>query len=159
MVVAGEGYRPCGLLHQRQVDAACAQCPPRRRRLFRAVKSQERERLAPEGGAERADGEFAVEDWRPRRWRGARQFHARDAFAGRPAVLHARNNLLADVAALVEIDPMEEVEIGVVWEGVRIGEIQAALRRSDGDTETLVFVDVLRSEGGGGRPRQDRAPA
>ena len=38
---------------------------------------------------------------------------------------------------------MEKIEIGVVREGVRIGEIQAALGRSDGDTETLVFVDVL----------------
>src|SRR3984885_14655544 len=122
----------------------------------REVESQERERLAPRGGAERADGQFAVEDWRPRRRRGARQFHARDAFAGGPAVLHARNDLLADIAALVEIDPMEEVEIGVVREGVAIGEIEPALRRSYGDTQALVFVDMLRSEGGGGRPRQDR---
>ena len=58
-------------------------------------------------------------------------------------MLHARNDLLADIAALVEIDPMEKIEIGVVREGVRIGEIEAALGRPDGDTEALVFVDVL----------------
>ena len=58
-------------------------------------------------------------------------------------MLHARNDFLADIAALVEIDPMEKIEIGVVREGVRIGEIQAALGRPDGDTETLVFADVL----------------
>ena len=38
---------------------------------------------------------------------------------------------------------MEKIEIGVVREGVRIREIKAPLRRSDGDPEALVFVDVL----------------
>src|ERR1700691_1289127 len=74
-------------------------------------------------------------------------------------MLHARNDLLADIAALVEIDPMEKIEIGVVREGVGIREIEAALRRSDGDPETLVFVDVLQPDRGGDRAGHDRTPA
>ena len=58
-------------------------------------------------------------------------------------MLHAGDDLLADIAALVEIDPVEKVEIGVVREGVRIGEIEAALGRADRDTEALVFAQVL----------------
>ena len=58
-------------------------------------------------------------------------------------MLHARDDLLADIAALVEIDPVEKIEIGVVREGVRIGEIEAALGRADGDAQALVFADAL----------------
>ncbi len=59
-----------------------------------------------------------------------RDLDARDALARRPAVLHARDDLLPDVAALVEIDAVQEVEVGVVRKGVAIGEIDAALRNA-----------------------------
>ena len=108
-----------------------------------------RERFASRRGAERADRELAVQDGRPGRRRGAGEFDARDALARGSAMLHARDDLLADIAALVEIDPMEKIEIGVVREGVRIGEIEAALGRADGDAKALVFADVLRSDRGG----------
>ena len=54
---------------------------------------------------------------------------------------------------------MQKVEVGVVREGVPVGEIDAALRRDDADAQALVLVDVLRPDGGRDRARQDRAPA
>ena len=72
--------------------------------------------------------------------RGPASFDPHDALARGPAMLHARDDLLADVAALVEIDAVEQVEVGVVREGVAVGEIDAALRHADGDAQRLVFA-------------------
>ena len=78
--------------------------------------------------------------------RRAGQRHPHDALARRPAMAHARDDLLADIAALVEIDAMQQVEVGVMREGVAIGEIDAALRHADADAQRLVVVGVLGAD-------------
>ena len=83
-----------------------------------------------------------------------------DAFARGPAMLDARDDLLADKAALVEIDAVNEIEIGVVREGLAIGEVDAPLRNAERDAVGLVAL------GGAGFARRgeragcaDEAPA
>ena len=72
---------------------------------------------------------------------------------------HARNDFLADVAALFEIDAVQEIEIDVVRKDVAIGEIDAALGRDRVDAQRLVSRQMRRAEGGGLRTRQDRPRA
>ena len=61
-----------------------------------------------------------------------------DAGARRAAMLHARHHLLADVAALVEIDAAELVHVGLVREGVAVDEIEPAARHAERDAVRLV---------------------
>ena len=53
-------------------------------------------------------------------------------------MLHARHHLLADIAALLEIDPVELVHVGLVREGVAVGEIESARRHAERDPVRLV---------------------
>ena len=61
-----------------------------------------------------------------------------DAVARGAAMLDARDHLLADVAALVEIDAAELVHVGLVRKGVAIDEIEAAARHAERDAMRLV---------------------
>ena len=61
-----------------------------------------------------------------------------DAAARAAAMLDARHHLLADIAALVEIDAGELVHVGFVREGVAIGEIHAAARHAERDAVRVI---------------------
>ncbi len=78
-------------------------------------------------------------------------------------MLHARNDFLADVAALVEIDAAELIHVGFVGKRVAVGEVAAAARHAKRDAVGLVFrgVDQRRAEisGGLGEMRRDDAQA
>jgi hypothetical protein len=91
-----------------------------------AVESQHRECTPLRGGAEGADrllrgghdgagigGKSVVGD-------------RHDAGAGNAAMFHARHHLLADIAALGEIDAVKLVHVGLVEKRVAIAEIPAA---------------------------------
>ena len=83
-----------------------------------------------------------------------------DALACRAAMLDARDDLLADKAALLEIDAMNEVEIGVVREGFAIGEVDAPLRNAERDAMGLVALGGAGFARRGERvERADETPA
>ena len=77
------------------------------------------------------------------------------------AMLDARHHLLADVAALVEIDAGELVHVGFVRESVAVDEVEPAARHAERDAVRLVGVgiDQLGAEIGGGLRRRDAAAA
>ena len=81
-----------------------------------------------------------------------------DAVARGAAMLHARHHLLADVAALVEIDAGKLVHVGFVREGVTVDEIEPAARHAERDAMGLVGgrIDEFGTEVGGGLLRQMR---
>ena len=73
---------------------------------------------------------------------------------------HARDDLLADIAAFLEIDAVQQVEIGVMGKGVAVGEIDAALGHAERDAKRLVFARRAPAPIAGRLgARQDRAPA
>ena len=61
-----------------------------------------------------------------------------DPGACRAPVLHARDHLLAHIAALGEIDAVELVHVGLMRIGVTIGEIEPAARDAEGNAVVLV---------------------
>ena len=66
------------------------------------------------------------------------QQHLDAAGARGAAMLHARHHLLADIAALVEIDARKAVHVGLVREGVAICEVDPAPRHAAGDPMGLI---------------------
>ena len=54
------------------------------------------------------------------------------------AMLHPRHDLLADIAALVEIDAVQPVHVGLVRERVAIHEVEAAARHAERDAMRLI---------------------
>ena len=68
------------------------------------------------------------------------------------AVFDARDHLLADEAALVEVDAAELVHVGLVRKGIAIDEVEAAARHAERDPMRLVGgrVEQLRAEVGRG---------
>ena len=71
-------------------------------------------------------GDLARQNRRSPLWRRARQSKTQDAFADAAAMAHARDDLLADITALFEIDAVQQIEIGVMGKNVGISEIGAA---------------------------------
>ena len=71
-----------------------------------------------------------------------------DAGARGAAMLDARHHLLADEAALVEIDAAELVHVGLVRECVAVDEVRAAARHAERDAMRLVVggIDERRAE-------------
>ena len=59
-------------------------------------------------------------------------------------MLHARDDLLTDVAAFVEIDPAQLIHQGFVREGVAEGEVLAAFRNAERDAVSVVGPLPLR---------------
>ena len=68
------------------------------------------------------------------------------------AMLHPRHHLLADITALVEIDAVQPVHVGLVRERVAIDEIETAARNARGDAMGVIggAVDQLRADQIGG---------
>ncbi len=64
-------------------------------------------------------------------------------------MLHARHDFLADIAALVEVDAIDAVEIGFVRKRVAVSEVDAALRHAGFDAARFVtrHVGVNASRG------------
>ena len=84
-----------------------------------------------------------------------------DATARRAAMLHARDDLLADEAALGEVDAGELVHVRVMGEGLAEGEVDAALGNAEPDAMGVVggfgrFGEIGRHVGAG---RDDAAIA
>ena len=78
------------------------------------------------------------------------------------AMLDARDHLLADEAALVEVDAAELVHVGLVRKGIAVNEIEAAARHAERDPVRLVGggLEQLRAEIGrglGGQVRRQHA--
>ncbi len=63
-------------------------------------------------------------------------------------MLHARDDLLADIAALVEIDAGKTVHVGLVRERIAVHEIEPAARHAERDAMGLVFggIDQLGAD-------------
>ena len=132
----------------------------RRNRFLGAVGADHGKAGACGRGTERADHHAAGDDLAPRRRRQAGEVNPDDALACRAAMLDARDDLLADKAALVEIDAMNEVEIGVVREGFAIGEVGAPLGNAERDAVGLVALGGAGFARRGERvERADEAPA
>ena len=62
-------------------------------------------------------------------------------------MLHSRNHLLSDVAALLEIDAVQAVHVGFVRKRIAIHKIKSAARNAGGDAVSLIgsAVDQLRA--------------
>src|SRR5690606_23864779 len=65
------------------------------------------------------------------------------------AVLHARDDLLADVAALVKTDAAHLVEQHIVWKSIAQRIVRAAFGNARGDTKSVPGPEI----GGGGLRR------
>ena len=65
-----------------------------------------------------------------------------DARARGAAMLHPRHHFLSDIAALVEIDAVQAVHIGLVRKRVAVHEIEPAARHACGDAMRLIGVTV-----------------
>src|SRR4029453_1602476 len=70
--------------------------------------------------------------------RKAVEGHGHHAAARGAAVLDARDHLLSDEAALVEIDAAELVHVGLMWKCIAVDEIEAAARDAKRDAMPLV---------------------
>ena len=77
--------------------------------LLPKFESRKREPVAPFGRAHDADGQLARHDGLARRGRRPVEMDARDAVARGAAMLHARDDFLADKTSLLEIDAANEV--------------------------------------------------
>src|SRR6476646_4307689 len=71
-------------------------------------------------------------------------------------MLHSRNHLLSDVAALLENDAMQAVHVGFVGKRIAIDEVQPAARNAGGDAMSLIgsAVEQLRADQVGGFLRE-----
>ena len=57
-------------------------------------------------------------------------------------MLHPRHHFLSDIAALVEIDAVQAVHVGLVRKRVAVHEIEPAARHAGGDAMRLIGVTV-----------------
>src|SRR5579875_3984773 len=69
--------------------------------------------------------------------------------------MHAGDDLLADIAALLEIDAIHHVQIDVMHEDVAIGEIDAALRHALSNAMRLIALLARTIEARQGLVRRD----
>ena len=140
-------------------DAAGGERLALRHCIAHAVETQQRQRSAVGGGAESADLTVAGGHRGAGSGRRAVVAHRHHAGARGAAMLHARHHLLADIAALGEVDAAELVHVGLVGEGVAVAEIEAALRHAERDAVRLVIggIDQRGAElGRGGRDEMRR---
>ncbi len=66
-------------------------------------------------------------------------FDADNAFPRRASVLHARHDLLAHIAAFLEVDAVQLVEQGIMRKGVAIGVVASALGHTEPDPPCMVI--------------------
>ncbi len=88
--------------------------------------------------ADLADIDVAHHDRAPRGRRRPVETHFQNPLARRFAEMHAGDDLLAGIAALLEIDAVQPIEIGIMHEGVAIGKIDTALRHAERDAMRLI---------------------
>src|SRR5262249_21731465 len=112
----------------------CCQC------VRDPVEPHERKAPAFGGGAERADLLPAGHDPPARGRRGLFVSESHDAATAVGALLDARNDLLADIAAFVEIDAVKLVHTGLVWERVAIDEVETATRHAVRDAMGFIVI-------------------
>ena len=111
---------------------------PRRARIGDAVEAQHRKPAV--AGMRAGDADLLVAGHHRHAGVGGEAFRRdrHDAVSRGAAMLHARHHLLADIAALVEIDAGELVHVGLVREGIAVDEIEAAARHAERDAVGLV---------------------
>ena len=102
-----------------------------------AVEAEVGEAGAVGDGVERAGHLAAGADLGARRRGGALDAHAREALAQLGLVLHARGDLLADVAALAEVDAVQALEAHLQDVAVVGQQLDAGLRHAEGDAPRL----------------------
>ena len=136
--LARPGKARPGRLDQPQRDAAGDQRRCARKGVLDAIEPQRRKPAADDARAHHADILLA----RHHRDAGLRRRplegdgnHAR---AGGAAVLDARDDLLADEAALGEIDALELIHVGLVREGIAVDEVGPAARHPERDAVRLI---------------------
>jgi hypothetical protein len=130
-----------------------------RERIGRPVETQHGEAARAGARAARAENPPARRHLAARRRRRTFQVNKRhDAGTGRAAVLHARDDLLADVAALVEVDSVQLIHEGFVRKGVAEAKILRPFRHAKSDAMSVVDgrVDVRPqfAEGHDGAPSE-----
>ena len=123
-----------------------------------AVEAEQGEALARADGAERAEMDLGRHHLRAGGGR-RREADRHDAFARGLPEVDAGHDLLSDVAALLEIDAVQMVEVGVVGKGVAVDEIDAALGHAEPDPVRGVAPGRVGVGCGEDRARADHAPA
>src|SRR6202048_2418366 len=125
-------------LDRLQLDAARSHSVSGRERLAKPIEAKHGEAAAVHSRAERAD-RFLTCAHRSAGLRcEALESYGDHAGSGDPAMLHARNHLLADEAALGKIDPTELVHVGLVRKRIAIAEIEPAARDCERSAMRLV---------------------
>jgi len=119
-----------------------------RERVGGAIEPQHGKAAALRRGAECADGLLAGAHRRAGLGSKAVEAHGHHPRARGAAVFDARDHLLADEAALVEVDAAKLVHVGLVREGIAIDEVEAAARYAECDPMRLVGgrVEQLRAD-------------
>ncbi len=118
-------------------------------RVGGAIDPDQREALAIGRRAHGADRLVAGEDRRcPASGGEAVEHDANGAGARGAAMLHPRHHFLADVTALVEIDAVQAVHVGLVRKRVAIHEVEPAARHAGGDAMRFIggAVDQIRAD-------------
>ena len=117
-------------------------------RVRNAVDAHQRDALALRRRAHRADRLVAGHDADASLRRELLEQHLDAAGARGAAMLHARDDLLADIAALVEIDAGEAVHVGLVRKRIAVHEIEPAARHAERDAMGLVVggIDQLGAD-------------
>src|SRR5215475_9108481 len=149
--VVGPGEaRPVGL-DGADLHAACRQREARREGVGHAIEAQHGEAAPARRRSHGADGALARRHRRPGLGRERLEGDRHYAVARGAAMLHARYDFLAHIAALLEVDAAELVHVGLVREGLAVNEIKAAAWDSKRDTVRLVGarVDERGAELGG----------
>src|SRR4029079_10152494 len=65
-----------------------------------------------------------------------------DTAAGAGAMLDPRNDLLADIAALFEVDGSELVHVCFVRESITVAEVEPAARHTERDAMGFIIVSI-----------------
>src|SRR5581483_281028 len=122
---------------KRQADSAGRDRRSGVDRRARPVETHQRQSPVTGMRTENPDRPFAGHNLGPyRRERGA--FGEDDPPPRRSAVLHARDDFLADIAALPEVDAAKLVHVDIVRKYLAIGEVGPALGDAEGDAVRVI---------------------
>ena len=109
-------------------------------RFFSAVETDKCEPRAAGDRTKRTDWRAARDDLRAGRRQRPPSFHADDAFPRSTAMLHARHHLLADEAALLEVDAVQLIEHRLMREGVAESVVAAALGHAKRNAAGVILI-------------------
>ena len=117
-------------------------------RVGDTIGPDQRQTVLACGRTHGADRLVAGENRRARLRRRVVKNDAHGPGARGAAMLHPRHHLLSDVTALVEIDAVQAVHIGLVRKRVAIHEVEAAARHAHGDAMRVIggAVDQLGAD-------------